>query len=73
MLPSRTVVRTGVCQSCLTKLTHVLVLEPLERRRAQGDSIEWRCPTCDEPGTIAGKASERIVGLQTNISRSPDE
>jgi len=50
-------------------LTHVLVLEPLERRRERGDVVEWRCPRCAEPGTIEGKASERLVGLQTNISR----
>ena len=71
MLPPRTVVRTGVCQSCLTQLTHVLVIQPLDQRRAHGDTVAWRCPTCGEPGTIEGKAREQIVELQTNISRSP--
>ena len=61
MLPPRTVVRTGVCQSCLTQLTHVLVIQPLDQRRAHGDTVEWRCPTCGEPGTIEGKAREQIV------------
>jgi RNase P subunit RPR2 len=69
MTPSRTVVRTGICAACQTRLTHVLVLESLERRREHGDIVEWRCPKCAAPGTIEGKASERLVGLQTNISR----
>jgi RNase P subunit RPR2 len=64
-------VRTGVCKSCRTQLTHVLILESLDQRREKGDSREWRCPTCGEPGRIQGKSSERIVGLQTNLSRSP--
>jgi RNase P subunit RPR2 len=68
----RTVVRTGICDACGARLTHVLNLESGDPRN-RGNNLEFRCPKCGQAGRIAAKATERLVGLQTKLSGSPLE
>jgi len=65
-----TVARTGLCEACAARLVHILTVELLGQRRKHGDALDFRCPKCGEAGTIEGKASEHISGLQTRVSSS---
>jgi hypothetical protein len=62
--------RTGTCEMCGAKLTHIIRLE-----RINGDELPnvapFSCPLCGHVGTLAGQAGQRIVNVDTKQYRNP--
>jgi hypothetical protein len=65
-----TIARTGRCEKCAAKHTHLLTLQAVDSEEAP-NVAPFSCPACDHVGTLVCQAGHRIVTVQTRLYRDP--
>jgi hypothetical protein len=69
MSKDTTATRTGICDKCGAKHTHLLRLEVIELS-APPNLAPFSCPKCGQTGTLAAPMGHQIVGVRTTLHAS---
>ena len=57
--------RTGICDKCGAKHTHVLTVQVLDNQDEHPNTVPFSCPQCGHAGTVAVQPGRRIVRVDT--------
>ena len=71
MPSTTTAARTGICEKCQARLTHLLTLHSWDDQDEPPPVAPFSCPNCGHAGTVAVQTGRRIVRVDTKPYLEP--